>query len=179
MVLGGLIMAVISANYAYLMNVYPSAGGAYTYASETLDHDYGFLTAWFLILTYLAVLWANATSIPLFARYFIGNTFRVGYIYTLFGYEVYLGEALLSIGALLLVGAFCARQKQAASMAMTAMAILFSAGIVICFLVAIVRHGTGFEPGYVPDKPALDQIVRIAVISPWAFIGFEKHFPRD
>ena len=36
MVLGGLIMAVISANYAYLMNVYPSAGGAYTYASETL-----------------------------------------------------------------------------------------------------------------------------------------------
>lgn len=174
MVLGGLIMAVISANYAYLMNVYPSAGGAYTYASETLGHDYGFLTAWFLSLTYLAVLWANATSIPLFARYFIGNTFRVGYIYTLFGYEVYLGEALLSIGALLLVGAFCARQKQAASMAMTAMAILFSAGIVICFLVAIVRHGTEFEPGYVPDKPALNQIVRIAVISPWAFIGFEN-----
>ena len=36
MALGGLIMAVISENYAYLMNVYPSAGGAYTYASETL-----------------------------------------------------------------------------------------------------------------------------------------------
>ena len=96
-VAGGLIMLIISANYAYLMNMRPNAGGAYSYASEALGHDFGFLTAWFLSLTYLAVLWANATSIPLFARYFIGDTFKFGYLYTLFGYDVYLGEALLSI----------------------------------------------------------------------------------
>ena len=96
-VAGGLIMLIISANYAYLMNMRPNAGGAYSYASEALGYDFGFLTAWFLSLTYLAVLWANATSIPLFARYFIGDTFKFGYLYTLFGYDVYLGEALLSI----------------------------------------------------------------------------------
>ena len=174
MIVSGLIMLVISANYGYLMNVYPSAGGAYTYASEVLGHDYGFLTAWFLSLTYLAVLWANATSIPLFARYFMGDVFKQGYLYTLFGYDVYLGETLLSIACLLAVGALCARRKRAMALAMTAMAILFSLGIVVCFVVAIARQGGRFEPGYVPDSSALSQIVRIAVISPWAFIGFEN-----
>ena len=174
MIAGGLIMLVIAANYAYLMNVYPDAGGAYHYASEILGHDYGFLTAWFLSLTYLAILWANATSIPLFARYFLGDVFKVGGLYTLFGYDVYLGEALLSIGALLLVALLCARRKGTMSKLMIAMAVVFTAGIVVCFAAGITGSRGELGAGYVPGSSALSQIVRIAVISPWAFIGFEN-----
>ena len=174
MIAGGLIMLVIAANYAYLMNVYPDAGGAYHYASEILGHDYGFLTAWFLSLTYLAILWANATSIPLFARYFLGNVFKVGRLYTLFGYDVYLGEALLSIAALLLVALLCARRKGTMVKLMIAMAVVFTAGIVVCFAAGIRGSKGNLGAGYVPGSPVLSQIVRIAVISPWAFIGFEN-----
>lgn len=174
MIAGGLIMLVIAANYAYLMNVYPDAGGAYHYASEILGHDYGFLTAWFLSLTYLAILWANATSIPLFARYFLGDVFKVGRLYTLFGYDVYLGEALLSIGALLLVALLCAWRKGTMSKLMIAMAVVFTAGIVVCFAAGITGSRGELGAGYVPGSSALSQIVRIAVISPWAFIGFEN-----
>lgn len=174
MIAGGLIMLVIAANYAYLMNVYPDAGGAYHYASEILGHDYGFLTAWFLSLTYLAILWANATSIPLFARYFLGDVFKVGRLYTLFGYDVYLGEALLSIAALLLVALLCARRKGTMSKLMIAMAVVFTAGIVVCFAAGITGSRGELGAGYVPGSSALSQIVRIAVISPWAFIGFEN-----
>ncbi|MBQ9039274.1 MAG: amino acid permease [Clostridia bacterium] len=174
MIAGGLIMLVIAANYAYLMNVYPDAGGAYHYASEILGHDYGFLTAWFLSLTYLAILWANATSIPLFARYFLGNVFKVGRLYTLFGYDVYLGEALLSIAALLLVALLCARRKGTMAKLMIAMAVVFTAGIVVCFAAGIRGSKGNLGAGYVPGSSALSQIVRIAVISPWAFIGFEN-----
>jgi amino acid transporter len=129
MIVSGLIMLVISANYGYLMNVYPSAGGAYTYASEVLGHDYGFLTAWFLSLTYLAILWANITSIPLFARYFIGDLFKRGFLYRLFDYDVYLGEALLSIAALLLVALLCARRKGIMAKLMIGMAFVRSASL--------------------------------------------------
>ena len=174
MIAGGLIMLVIAANYAYLMNVYPDAGGAYHYASEILGHDYGFLTAWFLSLTYLAILWANATSIPLFARYFLGDVFKVGRLYTLFGYDVYLGEALLSIAALLLVALLCARRKGTMAKLMIAMAVVFTAGIVVCFAAGIRGSKGNLGAGYVPGSPVLSQIVRIAVISPWAFIGFEN-----
>ena len=174
MIVDGLIMLVIAANYAYLMNVYPDAGGAYHYASEILGHDYGFLTAWFLSLTYLAILWANATSIPLFARYFLGDVFKVGRLYTLFGYDVYLGEALLSIAALLLVALLCARRKGTMAKLMIAMAVVFTAGIVVCFAAGIRGSKGNLGAGYVPGSSALSQIVRIAVISPWAFIGFEN-----
>ena len=97
MVFGAVIMLIISRSYHYMMNIFPEAGGAYSYSKEVFGFDHGFVTAWFLALTYFAVLWANTTSLPLFARYFIGDMFRFGYLYTCFGYEVYLGEVLLSV----------------------------------------------------------------------------------
>lgn len=102
LIIGAVIMLVMARNYHYMMNAFPDAGGAYSYAKEMFGYDYGFLTSWFLVLTYAAVLWANITSLPLFARYFIGDIFRTGRLYTIFGYEVYAGEIVLIYAALAL-----------------------------------------------------------------------------
>lgn len=174
MALGALIMLVIAWNYAYLMRSYPEAGGAYAYTREVFGYDMGFLSAWFLAMTYFAILWANATSLPLFGRIFLGGYFRFGKLYTLFGYDVYLGEALLSTAALVLFGLLCARRRKATVTVMIALACLFTAGIAVCFLGAILGGKHGLEPAYIPDASALSQIVKITVISPWAFIGFES-----
>lgn len=174
LMLGALIMLVISWNYAYLMRCYPDAGGAYSFTREVFGGDQGFLTAWFLTLTYLAILWANATSLPLFSRIFLGNVFRFGKLYTLFGYDVYLGEALLSVAALIVVGLLMSRRRRLVDILMIALALTFSCGIVACFIGALLGGGTMMQPAFVPDTAALHQIVKIAVISPWAFIGFES-----
>ena len=92
LLLGAAAMLMISRNYAYMMQCYPEAGGAYTFAKEQFGYDHGFLTAWFLDMTHLAVLWANATSLPLFARYFLGNIFRFGRLYTLSVMRFTLGK---------------------------------------------------------------------------------------
>ena len=134
MVLGAVAMLLISVNYAYMMKGYPEAGGAYAYAKELFGYDRGFLTAWFLALTYLAILWTNATSLPLFARYFLGDLFRFGRLYRLFGYDVYLGEALLTAAALGLTALVCARWKKAVAVFMLALAALFCLGITGVFL---------------------------------------------
>ena len=169
-----LIMLLIAWNYSYMTHCYPEAGGAYSYTREVFGYDQAFLTAWFLSMTYLAVLWANATSLPLFSRIFFGNLFRFGKLYTIFGYDVYLGEALLSMAALVLVGLLCMRHYRITDILMIVLACLFTAGIVICFAGAWLGGGRSFQPAYVPDSSALSQIVKIAVISPWAFIGFES-----
>ena len=133
--------------------------------------------AWFLFLVYIAIFWANATSIPLFARYFLGGIFKFGYLYTVFGYEVWLGEALATLAVIALVALLCAKSKQATARAMEILVILFTAGITVCFAVAMIgRGGTGMtaEPAFVPEPGAFRQVVRIAFISPWAFIGFES-----
>ena len=174
MVLGGVIMMLIAWNYAYMMNCYPEAGGAYAYSREVFGYDQGFLTAWFLLLTYFAVLWANATSLPLFARYFIGEVFEFAKLYTVFGYDVYLGEALLSIAALMVTAFFLTKSKKTAARLMTVMVALFFLGITICFVYGLIKKSGSMEPAFVPDSGSLEQIIKIAVISPWAFIGFEN-----
>ena len=177
MLVGAVVMLVIARNYHYLMNRHPDAGGAYSYATHAFGHDYGFLTAWFLGLTYLAILWANATSIPLFARYFVGDFFQSGFHYSLFGYDIYFSEALLSIAALLFAGALCIGAKRFASGLMIGLAVAIVVGICLCFGVSIagVQGQAGaFDPAFAPDGNALAQVVMIACISPWAFIGFES-----
>ena len=176
LVIGGLIMLIISRNYAYLMQVCPDPGGAYTWCREAFGYDHGFLAGWFLAITYLAVLWANATSIPLFVRNFIGPLFQFGKMYTLFGYDVYLGETLLTIAAIVLVALMLMRSRKIAMTVMTVLACVFFAGILAVFAAAVTGHGqlASVTPGFLEDSGALSQILHITLISPWAFIGFES-----
>lgn len=178
LIIGALIMLVVSKNYHYMINCFPSAGGAYTYAREVFGYDHGFVTAWFLGLTYLSIYWANVTSLPLFSRYFFGDLFKTGYMYTLFGsYDVYLGEVLLSIAGIGLFSAICILNKRMSIKILTVSVLLFSAIIVILTLISVSRMGSfnrTLDPGFVPDSKEISQIIRIASISPWAFIGFEN-----
>jgi len=174
MLIGALIMLVIVRNYHYLMNCFPEAGGAYAYARDAFGYDHGFLVAWFLTLTYISMLWANATALPLFARYFIGDMFEKGRMYSLFGYEVYAGEALLSIAAILAAALICMGSQRVTGALMIIMAVFITAGILVCFLIAVLRLDRSMAPAFVPDSHALPQVFRIAAISPWAFIGLES-----
>ncbi|MBO4453339.1 MAG: amino acid permease, partial [Clostridia bacterium] len=175
-VLGGLIMLVISRCFAYMSERYPSAGGIYTYTKNAFGYDRAFLVSWFLILVYISMFWANATAIPLFADYLLGDIFRFGYLYTLFGYDVYIGEALLTIAAIALVTLLCIKSKSAAAHVMVALAAVFVIGIAACFFAAIFGHsgrGQSYSPGFVPGSSGFSQILTVLFISPWAFIGFE------
>ena len=184
LLVGMTVIFVITWNLQYMIRNAPDAGGLYAFENRVDGKDLGFLALWFILLTYLAVLWANITSVPLFARFFLGDTFQFGFHYTIFGYDVWLGEALLSIGAVLLIGTLCAKSSRLPNGIMTVAALTFAAGFTVCAVIAAVRH-TGstysYSPLYTEDSHAFAQIVRIAAISPWAFIGFENisHFSEE
>ena len=79
--IGGAVMLILAVNYGYLMNRFPDSGGTYSYTKTAFGYDHGFLSAWFLILTYVAIIWANATALPLIARTVLGGTFQFGFDY--------------------------------------------------------------------------------------------------
>ena len=177
MVVGTIVMLFIAVSYAFLMNRYPDSGGSYTYTRHVLGNDCGFLCAWFLVLAYASVLWANATSLPLFSRFFIGDTFKVGYLYTVFDYDVYLGEVLLTMGAIALVGLLCTRDKRIKERIMIVLALIFTAGITICFgagILGMMNAPDTMHPLVRNDTPVLGQILDVALMTPWAFVGFES-----
>ena len=181
---GMAVVLVIAWNLQYTVRETQDAGGIYTFQKNTSGNDYGFLTGWFILMGYMAVLWANITSLPLFARYFLGDLFRFGFHYSIFDYEVYFGEALLCICALLLIGLLCSRSLRLPQGIMIVSVIVFIAGFVFCAAAAIINHGGSgfsFAPSYASSGLPLQEIVRIASISPWAFIGFENvtHFSEE
>ncbi|MBR1737807.1 MAG: amino acid permease, partial [Firmicutes bacterium] len=177
LIAGAAIMMVIARCYHYMMNCYPDAGGAYTYVKEAFGHDYGFLTAWFLFLTYMAVYWANITSLPLFVRFLIGDIFQFGPHYVIFGYEMYVGEALLSCAAVLVITLLCSIRNKLTEWISIILVVIFSAGIATCFISSVSLHdGYAFNyiPVFIPGKNSFVQTVYIACISTWAFVGFEN-----
>ena len=177
LLIGFVMMLMVASHYHMLANRYPGTGGLYNYVKYIFGYDRAFLVSWFMFLVYIAIFWANATSIPLFTRYFLHGALRFGYLYTVFGYEVYLGETLLTLAVIALVGLLCMKSKKATARCMEVLALVFTVGITICFAAAMVGHratGMTMEPAFLPDKSALQQVLRIAFISPWAFIGFES-----
>lgn len=180
LLIGAVVMIVIARNYHYMINCFPDSGGAYTYAKAVYGYDHGFMTAWFLGLTYMAIFWANATSLPLFAKYFLGDMFQFGFLYTVFGYDVYLGEVLLTIVAIALTALLLARSRIGTMRVLIAAAVVLAVAITAVFIGSASGFFTSpasphtMEPGYLPDESVLSQVLLIACISPWAFIGFEN-----
>ena len=176
LLIGCAMMVMVSSHYHYLANRYPGTGGLYNYIKEIFGYDRAFLIAWFMFLIYISIFWANATSIPLFARYFLRGVFKQGYHYTIFGYEVYLIESLVTLTVMWLIGLLCIKSKKATAHSMVVMVLLFTLGITVCFVAAMFGHGSSgmtMSPAFIPDKNTFRQVIRIAFISPWAFIGFE------
>ena len=176
LLIGFAMMLMVSSHYHFLATRYPGTGGLYNYVKQLFGHDFAFLIAWFMFLIYASIFWANATSIPLFARYFLQAVFKRWPLFTVFGYEVYLGEALVTLAVMWLVGLLCMKSKKATAALMSVMVLLFTVGITVCFAVAMIGHGRSgmsMGPAFLPDANVLRQVMRIAFISPWAFIGFE------
>ena len=177
LLIGFVMMLMVANHYHFLSNRYPGTGGLYNYIKNVFGYDRAFLAAWFMFLIYIAIFWANATSIPLFARYFLKGVFSVGHMYTLLGYDVYIGEILVTFAVMFAIAMLCIFSKKLTAKIMTALVFVFTIGITVCFVVAMVSRGEtdySMAPAFVPDKSAFQQVVRIAFISPWAFIGFES-----
>ncbi|MBP5230510.1 MAG: APC family permease, partial [Clostridia bacterium] len=173
--LGALIMVVIARNYHYLINRYPGTGGTYSFTKKCFGYDQGFLAAWFMILTYFAIIWANATALPLIARTLLPGVFQFGFHYEVAGFHVYFGEVLLVVLALA-AGALVCLRRRLDMWTQIFMAVLLFCGAIGCFAAAVwngADAGT-LEPAFSPDHAPAAGVVIVFALAPWAYVGFES-----
>ena len=177
-IIGAVVMFFIGVNYHYLMNKFPGGGGTLTYTTKTFGYDHGFMSAWFLVLVYIAILWANASALGLISKYLFGSTFQFGFHYVILGYDVYLGEVLLSMVAVYICGICCIRGKKFAFRLQVLFSLMLILGIIICATFVSYRHGNFISPPKpyfaIGQGTKLVQIFTIVALSPWAFVGFES-----
>ncbi len=175
--LGAAVMMVIACNYCYLMRRHPGAGGAYDYVRKICNHDHAILCAWFLVLAYMAIVWANATALALMSHRVFGGIFRFGAHYMVAGYHVYIGEVAISVLALLVVGAVLCAGSRATTRLQNLLAVILGGGIVTSFAIVFWRAGvtpSSLAPAFKPGHSHIMQIFGVIALAPWAFIGFES-----
>ena len=175
--LGCLLLLCIAANFAYMMERRPEGcGSAYSYARLVLGHDYAFLCAWALGMAYLSLIWANATAFTLIARYLCGPVFQWGPQYSILGFDVYFGETLVTLAILVLFGLISAFGGRLVPRLQTLLVIVLLLAVTTCFSISFAKAGwhiSAFAPAFATGRPPVAQVLGIAGLIPWAFVGFE------
>ena len=175
--IGAAAMCVVAFNIQAMAKRYPDSGGAFTYTKRVFGYDHSFLCSWSLVLAYISIIWANATALILIARYLLGPVLQFGFSYKVAGYDVYLGEIIVTICVLVLFGYLTTKRKRVVKTLNTIFALVLLLGTVACFVgVLALSHATPltFEPHFSPLDDPVSGIVGIVAIAPWAFIGFES-----
>ncbi|MBQ9250691.1 MAG: amino acid permease [Oscillospiraceae bacterium] len=175
MLISAVIMLIIGMNYAFLMNSRPGTGGVYAYTKEAFGRDHAFLCSWFLSLSYISIVFLNATALFVVSRTLFGDLLQVGYHYNIAGYEIYLGEVALSVGALVLIGLLFINKKPLVQGLQTGLAVVLMLGAVIITAACLPRlqQADLFSPKGLYNGGGPSVVMTIVLLSPWAFVGFD------
>lgn len=174
--IAALIMIIIAFNYNFMINKYPVAGGEFTYTQQAFGEKHAFVCSWFLGLSYLAIVPLNATALALIGRNLMNNVFQVGFHYSVAGYDIYLGEIILAVVALLLFAFLSIRGVKFTGAFQTGLVFALVGGVAIISIAALVSGKASFSnlsPGFYPGTSSLGGVLAVVAVAPWAFVGFD------
>ena len=177
MAIAACVMITIAMNYGYMIQKYPIAGGEYTFTQKTFGRKHAYLCGWFLGLSYLAIVPLNATALGLVSRKLLGGLLEVGYLYSVAGWDIYLGEILLASAALILFAVFSIKGISVAGWLQTIMVLALVGSVAILGVAALLSpqaQAANLQPAYPPDRSSFAAVAAIVAVAPWAFVGFDS-----
>ena len=175
MLIGMIIMLIIGGNFSFLMRRSPMTGGVYSYTKEAFGRDQAFLSAWFLCLAYLTIVFLNGTALFFIVRTLFADVTQGGFHYTVAGNEIYLGETLVSVLVLAVVGILFVLAKPLLQRINTVLAMVLLAGIIVtaAFCLPAVFSGGVWRDFGVRGLNRGYAVFSLVLLAPWAFVGFE------
>lgn len=175
LILGACMIVIISFSYSYLISKYPVSGGEFVYADTAFGKTHAFLCGWFISIAYWALIPMNGTAVGLVARYLVPGPLQAVKLYEIAGWPVYLGELIVCIAAIVIIGVVNMRGVEAAGWFQTAVAVGL-VGSMLVIAAAVLMGGpdwSNLKPFFAPEKSALSSVFTIAALAPWAFVGFD------
>ena len=174
--LGAFCIIIIESSYRVMMENHKHEGGEFSFTYDNYGKNHGFIVGWALLLAYLTMIPLNSTAFPLVIQKLFGNVLQFGYLYTIAGYQVYLGEVLTSSLIVILFAILNIKGIKETSKVQNA--IIFS----LVTLVISVFIGMYFKVdksiilnNYIYNYEfKLDQVLRVLAITPFAFVGFDS-----
>lgn len=174
--IAAVMMIIIALNYNYMINRYPVAGGEFTYTQKAFGRNHAFVCAWFLGLSYLAIVPFNATALAMIGRNLVGGIFQVGFHYSVAGYDIYMGEMVLAVVALILFAWLSIKGVKFTGGGQTAVCFALMAGVLIVTAAAVLRGSftaDRLSPAFYPGNTKMSGVLAVVAIAPFAFVGFD------
>ncbi|MTI70038.1 MAG: APC family permease [Firmicutes bacterium] len=176
MSLGALIMIIIEKNYGFMLSKHAVAGGEYAFTYYSFGRHHALICAWFLGLAYISIVPLNATALSLIAKSMFPGLLEKGFLYSIAGYKVYIGEILVASLALVLFAYFNIKGVKIAS-ALQKVMTMFLVGIVFLLLFMVLNNpeiGNSNISTYLGfSKLSIPKILKILTIAPFAYVGFD------
>lgn len=175
LLLGALCIIGIEQCYHIMMQTTHEEGGEYSYVFANLGSNHGFVVGWFLSLAYLTMIPLNASAFPLVINKLSDGILNIGYLYTIAGDPIYLGEIAASA---LFIAVFMFLNIKGIKETGRAQLIIISG---LIFSVIIVSFGmfrntdlVAFKVNYISNYEFdLASILKVFAITPFLYVGFD------
>lgn len=170
------MILVIAGSYGYMVEKLPLAGGAVVYAYKGFGRKHAFLCGWLLSLGFLSVVALNAMALPVLVRFVAPDLLTFGHLYSVVGYDVFLGEIMLSVSAIVLFGILNIVGSDKIGKIQVLMVSLLFTAVVLLGSGSFILNTAGIaqlKPFFAGGKMPIASILSVLAIAPMAFVGFD------
>ena len=164
--LGAIFIIILQSSYYVMLDNHNDEGGEFSFTYKYCGRNHGFIVGWFLLLAYLTIIPLNGTAFPLVIRKIFGDFFQFGYLYSIAGYEIYIGEIILSNLVILLFAYINIKGIKESARVQNFIALTLVILVFLVFSIMFVKVDRG--------KFELGQVLKIFAITPFAFVGFDN-----
>ena len=153
------------------------SGGEFAYAYKGFGRTASYICGWMLSLGYLSIVALNATALPVLASYIFPGVFNKGYLYTIAGYDVYMGEVAIALFFIILFGIMNYMGAKSVGKLQLAMVLIMCAAVVISVVGTIVTgsfDASNLAPAYgAGGKTFGGGFISILALAPFLYVGFD------
>ena len=172
---GTLSIVIIERSYRYMMMQDINEGGEFSFTLKFLGKDHAFIVGWFLSLAYISLIPLNAIAFPLVFDKISPGILNFGYLYTIAGQQIYVGQILVSLIIILFFMLLNIRGIKNSGKVQTVIIFLLVISVVVVSCgMFITADYDKFYHAYVEGyKFDFKEIAVVFAITPFLFIGFD------
>lgn len=170
-------MSVIARCYGLMVTQYPVSGGEYAYAFLSFGPVGAYICGWSLLVAYIGIVAINATAVPLLFAIITPGLLQFGYMYTIAGYPVYIGEVIIPLLFIWGFGYLNIRGAHISGRVQTLLCIILVAAVVLISL-GILMSGHFHRQNLTPffgafDKSFVKGLLMMVALTPFLYGGFD------
>ena len=176
LLLGAVVISIISFSYGYMIQKFPLSGGEFVYADSAFGKKHAFICGWSLVLAYWSLIPLNSTAVAMVSRYILpGSPFQFGYLYTIAGWDVYIGEIILAYAFIIGLGIVNIWGVKSAGWFQTLVAVSLAGSVLFVLVVTLISKPdfSNLQPYFQEGKSPFSCIIAILAFTPYCFVGFD------